>query len=144
MTPDIGLNPTFVAVYPGIFPEPLAPKPMAVLEFTQLKLVAVTPLVKVVAGTVTPLQYVAFGTALTVGIGLTVILKLAGVPTQELADGVTVTIPVTGEAPVLLEVKEAMFPSPEAPKPIVAFELVQLKLVPVTLPEKVVAGTVAP
>jgi hypothetical protein len=52
----IGAVPVFVAVNEGIFPDPLAASPMAVLLFVQVKVVPATGLVKVFNGTFAPLQ----------------------------------------------------------------------------------------
>ena len=68
--------------------------------------------------------------ALTVGMGLMVIVKNKGEPEQVLPelvnDGNTVTVPVCGVAPVLVPVNELMFPDPLAARPMEVFELVQL------------------
>jgi hypothetical protein len=44
--------------------------------------------------------------------------------------GVMVITAVTGSVPVLMAVKDGMFPVPDAASPIDGFELVQLKLTP--------------
>ena len=67
-----------------------------------------------------------------------------GVPVHELTVGVTVMVAVTGELPVLVAVKEGVFPLPLAPKPTVVLELVQVNDPPAGVLEKAVAGTVAP
>ena len=59
IVPDIGAVPALVAVKVGnVLPEPLAPKPIAVLLFVQLNVVPATLLVKfkVPVGTNVPLQ----------------------------------------------------------------------------------------
>jgi hypothetical protein len=91
-----------------------------------------------------PGQRVAFATVGAIGTGLTVIEKLKGVPTHEFADGVTVITPVTGNAPAFADVKDGIFPKPDAAVPILGLEFVQLKLVPVTFPVNVEIGTIAP
>ena len=58
-------------------------------------------------------------TGLTVGAGLTVIVKVRGAPTQLLAVGVTVIVAITGTAPALVAVNEGMLPVPLAASPIV-------------------------
>jgi hypothetical protein len=65
-------------------------------------------------------------TALTVGIGFTVIEKLCGVPGQEFTVGVTEITPVTGEVPLFIALKEAMLPTPDVPIPIVELVFDQL------------------
>src|SRR5207253_2468310 len=78
-----------------------------------------TELEKVIAPIV-PLQTPVAGTAVTVGIGLTVIVKFAGVPGQRLAVGVTVTVATTGAVPALVPVNEGIEDvDPLAARPIV-------------------------
>ena len=50
----IGLVVVLVAVKAGVFPAPLAPKPMAVLLFVQLKVAPAGVVVKLLVGTVAP------------------------------------------------------------------------------------------
>lgn len=56
MVDEMGAVPLLAAVKAGIFPDPLAARPMAVLLFVQVKVVPLTGPLKVVAGTDTPLQ----------------------------------------------------------------------------------------
>ena len=63
-----------VAVKDGIFPDPLAARPMAVLLFVQVKVVPLTGPDKVVVVTLAALQCVWFGTVVTVDVGFTVIV----------------------------------------------------------------------
>ena len=58
IVPVIVVVPVFVAVNTGIFPEPLAPRPMVVLLFVQLNVVPATAPVKLTAAVETPLQTV--------------------------------------------------------------------------------------
>jgi hypothetical protein len=53
-------------------------------------------------------------------------------------------VEVIGVLPVFVAVKAGVFPAPEAARPIAVFELVQLKVVPATLPLNAEAGTAAP
>ena len=76
------------------------------------------------------------------GVGLTVTVKLMGVPLQPLAEGVTVTVAVIGVVPVLEAVNPGILPVPLVPKPILVDE-VQLKEVPLTAPVKLIAGAEA-
>ena len=64
-------------------------------------------------------------------------------PGQPAADGVTVIVAVTGALVKLMAVKAGIFPLPEAAKPIVGLLFVQLKVVPLTAPEKFIALVVA-
>jgi hypothetical protein len=70
----IGAELALVAVNDGMFPDPLAARPMAVLLFVQVNVVPLTGPDKEVAVTLAPLQCVWFGTVVTVEIGFTVIV----------------------------------------------------------------------
>ena len=74
MVPLIIVDPVLAAVNEEIFPLPLAPKPMPVLELVQLKLPPAGVLLKVVAAMVVPLQTVELEGTLKVGIGFTVMV----------------------------------------------------------------------
>ena len=54
----------------------------------------------------------------TVGVGLTVMVKVADVPVQLLVFGVTVMVPVIGLPVTLVAVKEAILPVPLPVKPM--------------------------
>ena len=81
--------------------------------------------------------------ALTTGSGLTVMVKVIGVPVQVVPPltklGVTVIVATTGALVVLSAVNE-MLPVPEAAKPMLVVVLVQLYTVPVVAPLKVTAA----
>jgi hypothetical protein len=70
----IGAFPVFMAVNEGIFPEPLATKPIAVLELLHENELPVGTLIKFVAATVPLLQTVMFAGTVTVDVGFTVII----------------------------------------------------------------------
>jgi hypothetical protein len=74
MVAVIGADVVLVAVNAGIFPDPLAANPIAVLLFVQVNVVPLTGPDKEVEVTLAPLQCVWFGTVVTVGVGFTVIL----------------------------------------------------------------------
>ena len=59
-------------------------------------------------------------------VGLTVMLKVCGVPSHPLAVGVTVMFAVMGVLVLLVAVNEAIFPFPDAANPIAVLSLVQL------------------
>ena len=61
-----------------------------------------------------------------------------------MAVGVTVIVAVTGSAPVLVAVKAAILPAPDAARPMEVLLLVQLNTVPATAPVKLMAVVVAP
>ena len=69
----IGNVPVLLAVYVGIFPVPLVPKP-TLTEDVHEKLVPLTGPVKLIAGAENALQYVILEILLTVAVGLTVML----------------------------------------------------------------------
>ena len=66
----------------GMLPDPLAPKPTAVLLFDQLYVVPATAPLKLTILLVAPVQSAWFDGAFTVGVGFTVMVKVIGVPLQ--------------------------------------------------------------
>ena len=58
--------------------------------------------------------------------------------------GVTVMVAVIGELVLLVAVKAAILPVPDAARPMAVLLLVQLNTVPATAPLKVIAAVVAP
>ena len=72
------------------------------------------------------LHIVWLATAVTVGVGFTVITKLVDEPVQLLADGVTVIVEVIADAVLLVAVKAAMLPVPDDARPMLAALFVQL------------------
>jgi hypothetical protein len=66
--------PGFVAVKEEISPVPLAPNPIAVLEFVHAKVPPVGVVPKVVAGIRSLLHTEIFAGTVTVGVGLTVMI----------------------------------------------------------------------
>jgi len=139
-----GAVPALVAVKAGIFPTPLPPKPMDVLLFVQLNTVPVTVPAKFTAVVGVLLHKVWLPTAVTVGVGFTVMVNVMGVPGHPLAVGVTVMVLLIGVVPALVAVNEGSVLDPEAPEPMAGLLLVQLKVVPVTAPAKVTAVDGAP
>ena len=87
-------------------------------------------------------------TAFTLGIGLTVIVKVIGVPVQVVPalvyEGVTVIVATTGALLAFVAVKDAILPDPAAARPMVGVLLVQLYIVPATAPLKLMAAVEAP
>ena len=82
--------------------------------------------------------------AVTVGVGLTVIVYVLVVPEQLLANGVIVTIALIGELVPLVAVNDGTLPEPLAPKPTLVLLLAQEYVVPDTGLLNVVAPAVAP
>ena len=62
----------FIAVKEGMFPDPLAARPIAVFEFVQVNVAPVGELLKVESGTVAPGQYIVLEGTFAIGFGLTV------------------------------------------------------------------------
>ena len=67
---------------------------------------------------------------LITGIGFTVIVKVPGVPGQPLMIGVTVIVATTGVLPVMVGLKAAILPVPEAARPINGVSFSQEKVTP--------------
>ena len=126
----IGVLPVLVVTNDGMFPVPLAANPIAVFELVQLYTVPGTKPVGVTTVVLPPTQIVWLATALTVGIGLTAIVNVVGVPVQPkpalVYTGVAVIVPDIVAFVVLVVTNDAMFPTPDAPRPIAVLELLQL------------------
>ena len=97
----------------------VAPPPVGVA--VKVKVVVGQP---VVPG-LTPMLTAGMG----VDVGLTVIVKLAGVPGQPLAVGVTVIVATTGVAPAFVAVNDGIPAVPLAPRPIAVLLFVHAKVV---------------
>jgi hypothetical protein len=115
-----------IAVNTGIFPFPLAAKPMDGLLLVQLNPVPLTAPVNDIAFVVDPLHKVWFAGCTTLGVGLTVIVNVCGAPGQPAADGVTVIVAVTVALVELVAVKAGIFPFPLAANPIEVLLLAQV------------------
>jgi hypothetical protein len=74
IVPVIEDVPEFVAVNDGVFPVPLATKPIAVFEFVHANVAPAGTLANAEAGTIAPLQNVIFVGGVKTGIGFTVIV----------------------------------------------------------------------
>jgi hypothetical protein len=68
----IGDAVALVAVNPGVPPVPLAARPIAVLEFVQLKVAPAGVLTNVLAAMAVPAHTAIFGSGVAVGFGFTV------------------------------------------------------------------------
>jgi hypothetical protein len=110
--------PAFVAVKDGMFPVPLAASPMDGVLLTHAKVEPDTGPEMGIADVVAPLQYATLLTALTVAVGYTVIVNDSGVPTHPFAVGVTVIVAVTVVMPLLVAVKDGIFPVPLPASPM--------------------------
>ena len=116
----------FNALKAGIFPVPLAAKPIEGVLFVQSKVVPATLLVKGTTLHNWLLHNKMSATGSVVGTGLTVMVNVLDKPSQELAVGVTVIVAIIGENPVFKALKEGKFPVPEAVIPMLVKSLVQL------------------
>ena len=76
--------------------------------------------------TVELLQVERFGKVPTVGVGLTLIIKLCEIPLHPFANGVTVTVEVTATVPVFVAVNDPISPVPAAAMPILPLLVTQL------------------
>lgn len=114
------------AMKAGTVPLPLPCKPMAVFELVQLKVVPGRLLLKLYAGILVPEHTVELTGTLTLGNGLTVIVKLEAFPAQPLKKGVTVMIEEMGEELLFTAENAGKLPLPFDARPIEEFELVQV------------------
>jgi hypothetical protein len=80
----------------------------------------------------------------TAGTAFTVIVKEMGKPTQLLAVGVTLMVATVAALVLLIALNRAIFPIPDATRPIPVFEFVQLKTEPPTVPVKSIALVESP
>jgi hypothetical protein len=138
----IGLLVVFTNV-PLMLPLPLfaIPVTLTVLSLDQLNVDPGVVPVRTIVAIAAPEHLICVGfVALTIGVGLTVTVAVIGVPSHPLAVGVMVKVTKTGKAVVFVNIP-LMVPLPlEAiPVTLTVLFLVQLKTVPATLPEKVMA-----
>ena len=71
-------------------------------------------------------------------------VKVVGVPVHPFAVGVTVIVAVIGDVIALVAVKEGTLPEPFAARPIAVLLFVQVNVVPLTGPDKLVRGATTP
>ena len=126
MVAVIGALVLLIAENDPMLPVPEAARPIDGVLFVQLNVVPATPPLNATTFVVAPLHNVWLLTALTVGVGFTVMVKLVDPPVQPLADVITVIVAVIGVVPLLMAVKEEISPVPEAAKPILVLLFVQL------------------
>ena len=137
-----GVDPLFVAGKFKMLPVPVAARPMLVLSFVHENIAPAVPL-KLTSVLLMPLQTTWLLTALTVGVGSTVMVNDVVGPLQGPADGVTTTVATTGAAPVFTAVNGAMLPVPFAAKPIDGLSLVH-ENVDAPVPVKLTAAVLTP
>ena len=137
MVPEIGAFVLFVPLKGRIFPLPDTPRLMAELELVHAKEVPATGPLKVTALVLALLQTTWSEGFVNEGIGLTVMIKDCGVPTQATPalryEGAAVIVPDIGPFVVLVDAKEGTVVLPEAPRLIAALLFVQANEVPATL-----------
>jgi hypothetical protein len=127
---------------PLILPEPLAAMPVtvALLSLIQLYVVPATlPVSTIVVIGLAEQIVCAGGVATAFGVGLTSTVAVIGAPGQPLAVGVMVKVTRTGAKVVLVSVP-LILPEPLAAMPVTValLSLVQLYVVPATLPDNTI------
>ncbi len=109
----IGDVPILEVLKLGMFPLPVAAKPIDGVSFVQSKVVPVTLPVNVIMPLAIPLHFIRLVIEFTVGVGFTVMLNVLDEPEQLFADGVTVIVATTGVVPVFIAVNDGMVLLPE-------------------------------
>ncbi len=124
----IGAPVVLIAVKLGILPTPSGPWPIWAPVCVQLYTIVppVVGLVKITAVVGEPLHTTWFAGWFTIGVGLTVMVKVIGVPGQPLAIGVTVIVATSGALVAFVATKLAMSPEPAGARPIAGVLLVQV------------------
>lgn len=139
-----GLLPVFTALNAGILLLPMAGKPIDGLLFVQVNTVPATFPVNTTGLVMALLHRTWLAGCTTEGVGLTLMVKLWGLPVQPVALGTTVMVAVTGTRLLLVAVKEGISPLPLPASPIDVLLLVQTNNVLATLPVKLMAEVDAP
>jgi hypothetical protein len=128
-----GISSELDKVWAMVLPDPSASPVMAPEGESTAVQLKVVPLVVELSAilVVAPEQMLSDdGVAVMDGVGLTVMVKVVGVPVQVVPPlalkGKTEIVAVTGEFPLLVAVKEGIFPVPEAASPMDVLVLVQL------------------
>lgn len=131
-----------VAAKDGISPIPLAPMPINEFELVQLNEPPIGRLTKLVVGIITLWQTSIFEGTVTIGVGLTVIVYVEGVPIQLFTVGITIIVAVILDVLVFVAVKVGIFPVPIAAKPTAVLEFDHVNVPPAGKLIKLDAGTV--
>jgi hypothetical protein len=71
-------------------------------------------------------------------------VNVVGVPVHPFAVGVTVIVAVIGDVVALVAANEGISPDPLAARPMAVLLFVQVKIVPLTGPDKFVTGATTP
>ena len=139
--PVIGPLEVLVAVKEGIFPVPLAPKPIAVLLLTQVKVVPGTVEFRLKAGTVFPSHGAIFEIAFTLGFGKTTIRMLVSfVHRAAELNTLAVTLATRLSVVVLLAVNAIVAPEPLAGSPMAVLSFVHENVLPPPVLPMVILG----
>ncbi len=117
---------------------------MAVLLLDHANVAPAGVLAKVVLGIVVPAHCTMGVIALTVGLGLTVIVNVVGAPVQPANVGVTEIVLVMAELVAFVAVNAGKFPVPLAPNPIAVLLFVQANVAPAGVLLNAVDGTATP
>jgi hypothetical protein len=128
----------------NIFPVPELPNPMLVALLVQVKVEPATGPVRVINAVESPAQTNWLVTAVRVGVGFTVMVKVLGVPLHPFLTGITVIVATNGADVVLVVENAPIFPVPLAASPIAGVLFVQVYVVPVNPPEKLIAAVFVP
>ena len=127
-TATTGAALVFVALNEAIFPVDDAVRLIEGVVFVQEYVVPVIAPVKLTAATEVLLHTIKFGGSTTVGVGMTLILNVTGLPTHSskrlVNFGVTLKFPVCTELVELIVLKAEILPVLEACIPIEGFVLV--------------------
>jgi hypothetical protein len=111
---------------------PVAPKPVAIFVFVQAKVAPVGVEIQSSGLTKSPEQTVMFAGVETLGFGLTVIVKLVGLPIQLFKVGITAILVTKSVVPEFVAVNEILLVFPfAAANPTAEFEFVHIKDEPV-------------
>ena len=112
--------------------EPSSGRPKVLVVADQVKVVPATGPLKVISGSVAPLQTLTTDGTIATGVGNTIMCIGFMPPVHPLANGVMTSVAVSILEPVFRAVNAGMLSVPEAAKPMEGLLLVQVKLAPAT------------
>jgi len=145
-----GVIPALTAINEGREPVPFkGTKPIFAPVLLQLNITPGVALENITAGTVAPVQYTWLGIGFIIGVGLTDIVNITGIPGQVIPPAVildvTVMVDTNKLLPKLVAVKEGKEPVPfNGIKPMLSPVLLQLKITPGVVLVNTMEGTIAP
>jgi hypothetical protein len=135
---------SFTATKEGISPVPFAGRPIDGLLFTHLYMVPGTDPVKCIAFVDAPLHRTWSPGCNKPGVGLIVNVKILAGPGHPLAVGITEIVAVTVALVAFMALKDGILSLPPVGRPIEILLLVQVKVVPLTKPAKLIPVVGAP